>query len=82
MLKLFLRKHHSFLHESSLSSILFFLVLKTHELSTAAVTHYHKTSSLKGLPRWLSGKESACSAGDVDLLPGQEDPLEKQTAVF
>ena len=28
------------------------------------------------LPRWLSGKESACSAGDV----GREDPLEEEMA--
>ena len=28
-------------------------------------------ASLKtGLPRWLSGKESACSAGDVGSIPG------------
>ena len=31
-----------------------------------------------GLPRWLSGKESACQAGDHRL--GQEDPLEKGMA--
>ena len=23
-----------------------------------------------GLPRWLSGKESACQAGDVSSIPG------------
>ena len=23
-----------------------------------------------GLPRWLSGKESSCNAGDVGLIPG------------
>ena len=23
-----------------------------------------------GLPRWLSSKESACTAGDVGLIPG------------
>ena len=23
-----------------------------------------------GAPRWLSGKESACDTGDVDLIPG------------
>ena len=23
-----------------------------------------------GLPRWLSGKESACQAGDMGLIPG------------
>ena len=24
-----------------------------------------------------AGKESTCNAGDPDLIPGQEDPLEK-----
>ena len=23
-----------------------------------------------GLPRWLSGKESTCNTGDLDLIPG------------
>ena len=34
-----------------------------------------------GLPWWLSGKESACSAGDVgDMgsIPGWEDPLKEE----
>ena len=26
--------------------------------------------SIAGLPRWLSGKESACSAGDLGSIPG------------
>ena len=38
----------------------------------------------KGLPWWLSGKESACNAGDPDLIPrsgrspggGHSDPLQ------
>ena len=25
---------------------------------------------IPGLPRWFSGKESACQAGDADLIPG------------
>ena len=29
---------------------------------------------------WLSGKESACSAGDLGSIPGQEEPLEKRMA--
>ena len=36
-----------------------------------------------GLPQWLSGKESACNAGDAgDAVQslGQEDPLEKEMA--
>ena len=32
------------------------------------------------LPRWLRGKESACNAGEVDSVPGLEDPLEKKMA--
>ena len=31
---------------------------------------------------WLSGKESACSAGDTGSIPGQEDPLEKGMATY
>ena len=30
--------------------------------------HYHQPCL--GLPRWLHGKESACSAGDVGLILG------------
>ena len=32
------------------------------------------------LPRQLSGRESTCQAGDVGLIVGQEDPLEKRMA--
>ena len=35
------------------------------------------------LPQWLSGKEPAfiaIDAGDVALILGREDPLEKETA--
>ena len=31
--------------------------------------------NFKGLPWWLSGKESSCNAGDMDSIPGSEDPL-------
>ena len=37
-------------------------------------------NNLKGLPRWLTGKESACSAVDLRSVPGSEDPLEKEMA--
>ena len=30
--------------------------------------------------QWLSGKESACSAGDMGSAPGLEDPLEEGLA--
>ena len=33
-----------------------------------------------GLPKWLSGKESTCNAGDMGLIPVQHDPLEKEMA--
>ena len=35
---------------------------------------------VRGLPWWLSSKESACSARDVSLILGHEDPLEKELA--
>ena len=34
----------------------------------------------QGLPRGLSGKESTCQAGDMDLIPGLGRPLEKRMA--
>ena len=33
-----------------------------------------------GLPWWLSGKESACQAGDMCSQPGSGSPLEKEMA--
>ena len=33
-----------------------------------------------GLPWWLSRKDSACSVGDVSLISGKEDQLEKKMA--
>ena len=38
------------------------------------------SKSSLGLPRWLSGKESICNTGGVDLIPGLGDPLEKERA--
>ena len=35
---------------------------------------------LQGLPRWCSGKESACNAGDSGLPLDWEHPLEKEMA--
>ena len=34
------------------------------------VLFYHEIMHSKGLPWWHSGKESACQAGDMDLIPG------------
>ena len=39
--------------------------------------------SFHGLPRWLSGKESTCNAGDAGTwvrFLGREDPLEEDMA--
>ena len=33
-----------------------------------------------GFPGDSDGKESACKAGDLDLISGHEDPLEKGMA--
>ena len=33
---------------------------------------------IKGLPRWLNGKESTCHAGDMGSIPGSGDPLEEE----
>ena len=33
-----------------------------------------------GLPRWLSGKEFTCQAGDAGLILSREGPLEKERA--
>ena len=32
------------------------------------------------IPWWISGKESACDAGGMGLIPTQEDLLEKEMA--
>ena len=34
----------------------------------------------KRLPRWLSGKNPSADKGDVGLIPGLEDHLEKEMA--
>ena len=34
----------------------------------------------KRLPRWLSGKNPSADTGDVGLIPGLEDHLEKEMA--
>ena len=37
-------------------------------------------SFIGGLLSWLSAKEYTCQAGDAGLIPGQEDPQEKEMA--
>ena len=33
-----------------------------------------------GFPRGLAGREAACNVGDLDSIPGLEDPLKKGEA--
>ena len=47
------------------------------QLHPASYKHRYQSG---GLPRWLSGKESACQAGVAAPTLGQEDPLEKEMA--
>ena len=35
---------------------------------------------IEGFPGSPNGKKSACNAGDLGLIPGWEDPLEKEMA--
>ena len=38
-----------------------------------------------GIPRWFSGKESTCNAGDTEMWvesPGWEDPLEEEMEIY
>jgi len=41
---------------------------------------FHYCIGIEGLPQWLSGKESACNAGDEVHSLGWEDLLEKEMA--
>ena len=44
----------------------------------------HPLMTADSIPWWLSGKESACSAGDArdpGLIPELEDPLEEEMAI-
>ena len=46
----------------------------------SASTIRYQVKERLGLPRWLSGKASACQAGDVIEALSWEDPLEKEMA--
>ena len=35
-----------------------------------------------GFPGGSNGKQSACNAGDLGLIPGLEDPLEMEIATY
>ena len=64
----------------------------SHSLSHSCVRHFSPTyfephhkvqarySCLQSFPGGSGGKESACNAGDLGLIPGLEEPLEKGMA--
>ena len=43
-------------------------------------TNYVNIHKLLGFPHSPVDKEFACDAGDTGLIPGMEDPLEKEMA--
>ena len=47
--------------------------------SPSSATHFGALSL--GFPGNSDGKESACSAGDLGSILGQEEPLEKEMAI-
>ena len=63
------------IHEASYTSI-----TSTHCLSSAmlsAIDDYCLDLLVHWFPKWRSGKESACDAGDQGSILGWEVPLEK-----
>ena len=48
--------------------------------STGEGIGYPSTPVFLGFPCGSAAKESACSVGDLGLIPGWEDPLEEGTA--
>ena len=40
------------------------------------------TYAYLAIPAGSDGKESACNGGDPGLIPGLEDPLEKEMATY
>ena len=54
------------------------------DVSDLHISFISSLSIYPGPPRWLSGKESACNAGEaghVGSVPGWEDPLEQEMAI-
>ena len=49
-------------------------------ISSGSVCEFQFLYFLTRLSWWLSGKESPANAGDTDLSPSSEDPLEKEIA--
>ena len=66
--------------ESDMTERLYLCPLKYLNLGAPGGLEWNLSHITKiyGLPRWLSGKESACQAWDLGSIPGSEDPLEKE----
>ena len=66
----------------------FLLTLFSHigPLTVSQTLQAHFSSGLStcysGIPRQLSGKESACQVGDKGSIPGLKDPLEKEMTTW
>ena len=63
--------------EEGISEIcsMWFLPPETHGLINDDAKHAYQW--LSELPRWLSGKDCTCQAGNTGSILGQEDRLEK-----
>ena len=79
------REHGSFavpsaLKRWSLCRLQFHLWLSPHRRLgfAAGALSSHRVKSSLGLPRWLSGKETACNAGDAGLIPGSGGSSEEE----
>ena len=59
-----------------------FQCYQNYRIADGQNTDFILKTSLKnwGFPSGSDGRESACSAGDPDSIPGQEDPLDKEVA--
>ena len=55
-------------------------MLVAFHIATSGVGAIQFLYFLTRLSWWLSGKESPANAGDTDLSPSSEDPLEKEIA--
>ena len=72
-------QNNGFVH-SPLFKVMFH---KKRAASSVHTSHYHNCFPAqlpKNFPGGSDSKESACSAGDMGAIPGQEDPLEKGMA--
>ena len=67
------------------STLLYVQALSSHLLPNSVLPTTLKVitlTSMLGLSGGSDGKESACSAGDLSLIPGTEDPLETGMATY